>query len=146
MRCKLIVNHAEAAIKGFGTSNLVNMIGHNFRLGEIESAIGIEQLKKLKDIVKRRQETAERLTNGLKELKGLKTPYIQPKNSHAFYIYPLVLDLDLIMIKRESLISALNAEGVTGLINGYVNVHLLPIFQEKIAYGNYGFPWTSSLY
>jgi hypothetical protein len=43
------------------------------------------------------------------------------------------------------LVKALQAEGVTGLANGYQNVHLLPIFQKKVAYGSNGFPWTSDI-
>jgi len=46
-RLRLIRNHAEAVVGDKGVTNLSNMIGHNFRLGEIECAIGIEQLKKL---------------------------------------------------------------------------------------------------
>ena len=40
---------------------------------------------------------------------------------------------------------ALEAEGVEGLMNGYANIHMLPIFQNKIAYGKKGFPWRGSL-
>ena len=47
-RMCLIRNHAEAIVEGNKPKNLANMIGYNFRLGEIECAIGIEQLKKLK--------------------------------------------------------------------------------------------------
>ena len=36
----------------------------------------------------------------------------------------------------------MNAEGVTGLVEGYANIHQLPLFQKKIAYGKNGFPWT----
>ena len=43
-KCQLIRNHAEAAIVNHHNPDLTNMIGYNFRLGEIESAIGIEQL------------------------------------------------------------------------------------------------------
>ena len=49
------------------------MIGHNFRLGEIECAIGIEQLKKLDALVATRQRAAAWLTAGLSGLPGL--PY-----------------------------------------------------------------------
>ena len=42
-----------------GRDDLNNMVGHNYRLGEIECAIGIEQLKKLKGYVKRRQQIAK---------------------------------------------------------------------------------------
>ena len=47
-RAMLIRNHAEAVIGGMKNIDLNNMIGHNFRLGEVEAAIGIEQIKKVK--------------------------------------------------------------------------------------------------
>ena len=55
-RMRLIRNHAEAVVEDKGVSNLNNMIGHNFRLGELECAIGIEQLKKLKKLIKTKKE------------------------------------------------------------------------------------------
>jgi dTDP-4-amino-4,6-dideoxygalactose transaminase len=144
-RLQLIRNHAEAVIGDKGVTYLSNMIGHNFRLGEIESAIGIEQLKKLKRFVSDRQHAADRLTAGLKDLHGLRTPVIMPDCSHAYYIYPMVLDIADIGVSRDRIHAALEAEGVNGLISGYVNVHLLPIYQKKIAYGSKGFPWSSDI-
>ena len=44
---------------------------------------------------------------------------------------------------RDDIFNALVAEGVPGLMNGFANLHLLPIFQNKIAYGKKGFPWNS---
>ena len=41
----------------------------------------------------------------------------------------------------ENIVKALEAEGVQGLISEYQNIHLLPIFQNKIAYGKKHFPW-----
>jgi len=43
----LIRNHAEAVVEAKGYNSLVNMIGFNYRMTEIEAAIGREQLKKL---------------------------------------------------------------------------------------------------
>lgn len=144
-RLQLIRNHAEAVVADKGVTNLANMVGHNFRLGEIESAIGIEQLKKLKGFVEGRQHSAERLTAGLNGLGGLRTPIIQPDCTHAYYVYPMILDVDRLGVTRERICSALEAEGVTGLAAGYTNVHLLPMYQNKIAYGSNGFPWTSDI-
>ena len=45
-------------------------------------------------------------------------------------------------IHRDKIYEALIAEGVPGLSKSYQNIHLLPIYQEKIAYGSKGFPWT----
>lgn len=144
-RLQLIRNHAEAVVSGKGVSNIGNMVGHNFRLGEIESAIGIEQLKKLNSFIRGRQDVAEQLTKGLRGLDGLRLPIIKPGCSHAFYVYPMVLDVDLIGVSRERIYNALQAEGITGLGAGYVNVHMLPMYQQKIAYGSKGFPWSSEI-
>jgi len=88
-RLMLIRNHAEAVVGDKGVSNLNNMIGYNFRLGEIECAIGIEQLKKLEHYVASRQRAAERLTAGLKGLKGLRTPDVREDCTHVYYVYPI---------------------------------------------------------
>jgi dTDP-4-amino-4,6-dideoxygalactose transaminase len=141
-KLQLIRNHAEAVVYDKGVTDLVNMIGHNFRLGEIECAIGIEQLKKLKSFVESRQKVAINLTRGLDSLRGLKIPKVRKECTHAFYIYPLILDLEELRVPRKKIVEALEAEGVEGLMVGYANVHLLPIFQNKIAYGSKGFPWT----
>tara|TARA_B110000879_G_scaffold209393_1_gene297012 strand:- start:5225 stop:6514 length:1290 start_codon:yes stop_codon:yes gene_type:complete len=144
-KLQLIRNHAEAVVDDKGVSNLTNMVGYNFRLGEIECAIGIEQLKKLKNIVAYRQRAAERLTQGLLGLEGLQTPITKPDCTHAYYVYPMVLDVDEIGLTRATLVKALEAEGVIGLAEGYTNIHLLPMYQQKIAYGSSGFPWNSDI-
>jgi len=144
-KLQLIRNHAEAVVQGIGISDLTNMVGYNFRLGEIESAIGIEQLKKMKSYVTKRQNIAKRLDDGLKNMIGLRTPIVKNGCTHAYYIYGMKLDLNKIGVSRTKLIQALESEGLQGLIGGYVNVHLLPMYQKKIAYGSKGFPWTSDI-
>lgn len=143
-RLQLIRNHAEAVVGSKGVTDLDNMIGYNFRLGEIECAIGIEQLTKLADIVKTRQRAAARLTEALSGLEGLSTPVVRPGCTHVYYIYPLILDCELLGVDRAALRAALTAEGIQGLAAGYQNVHLLPMYQHKIAYGRSGFPWSAS--
>jgi perosamine synthetase len=142
-RARLIRNHAEAVVGDKGVSNLANLIGYNFRLGEIESAIGIEQLKKLRDLVGTRQRAAERLAQGLRGLAGLRTPVVRKACTHAYYMFPMVVDVDRLGVTRDALFKALEAEGIMGLAQGYQNVHLLPMYQHKIAYGSKGFPWTA---
>jgi len=144
-RLQLIRNHAEAVVEDKGVANIVNMLGYNFRLGEIECAIGIEQLRKLDYLVASRQRAADYLTEGLMGLPGLLTPAIRAECTHAFYVYPMILDVELLGVPRSRIIDALEAEGMEGLAGGYANLHLMPIYQEKIAYGSLGFPWTSDI-
>jgi perosamine synthetase len=144
-KLRLIRNHAEAVVDAKGYKSLTNMVGYNFRLGEIESAIGIEQLKKLPSLIKMRQEIANQLNIGLRGLKGLQLPYIEFECSHVYYIYPMILDINKLKISKEKIVSALQAEGMKGISTQYCNIHLLPIYQEKIAFGSHGFPWSSDV-
>lgn len=143
-RLQLIRNHAEVVVAGKGVTDISNMVGHNFRLGEIECAIGVEQLKKLGGFVRSRQLLAEALTEGLRDLKGLSTPFVMDDCTHAYYVYPMQLDLALLGISRERICDALEAEGVS-ISRSYQNIHLLPLYQKKIAFGSRGFPWSSDI-
>ena len=139
-RMRLIRNHAEVVIKDRNISDLSNLIGHNFRLGEIECAIGIEQLKKLDDIVILKKQLANFLTNEIINLDGLHIPYIPNDRDHVYYVYPIILDTKKLGVSREKIVSAIKSEGLDIAV-GYQNLHLLPTFQKKIAFGNNNYPW-----
>ena len=143
-RLQLIRNHAEVVVGDKGVGDLSNMVGHNFRLGEIECAIGIEQLKKLRGFIESRQVLAEALTDGIKGLKGLKTPVVRSDRTHVYYVYAMQLDVQMLGVSRDRICDALAAEGVT-VSRKYQNIHLLPMYQKKIAFGSKGFPWTSDI-
>ena len=139
-RARLIRNHGEAVVKE--KENIKNILGYNFRLGEIESAIGFEQYKKLKKIIKKRQMICRYLTKRLNKLKGLKLPQDSSKRTHNYYIYPIILDLKNFKFNRSGIIKLLKKQGIQGLIDGYANIHKLPMYKKKIAYGSKGFPWS----
>ncbi|WP_137153231.1 DegT/DnrJ/EryC1/StrS family aminotransferase [Devosia sp. FKR38] len=141
-RMRLIRNHAEAVIRSSDPAELNNMLGYNFRMGEIEAAIASVQLDKLAARVASRQKAAEAFTRGIADLPGLTPPVTAPGNTNVYYVYGMTLDIDALGVSRERLVEALRAEGVPWLMAGYQNVHLYPLFQHKIAYGSKGFPWN----
>jgi dTDP-4-amino-4,6-dideoxygalactose transaminase len=120
------------------------MLGYNFRMGEIEAAIASVQLGKLQERVQSRQRIAAELNVGLASLLGIATPKVYDNSTHSYYVYGLTLDTDAIGVPRARLVEALRAEGVPALVVGYQNLHMLPMFRHKIAYGTKGFPWTSA--
>ena len=142
-RMYLIRNHAEASVGDMNIENLSNMLGHNFRLGEIECAIGIEQLKKLDSFLNTRRSAAEKLTTSLGKLKGLITPIVKKGYTHSYYMFFMKINEEITGVSRDKLYDALIAEGIQGLNKKFANLHLLPMYQKKIAYGNNGFPWQS---
>jgi dTDP-4-amino-4,6-dideoxygalactose transaminase len=145
-RMQLIRNHGEAVVSGKGVTDLTNMIGFNFRLGEIEAAMGIEQLKKLRRLTDEKSRAGSRLSSGLADLKGLHTPVVKDGCTHVYYVYPLKIDVNSLEVLRPKMVAALRAEGVPGLSEGYTNLHLLPMYQKIMAYGSKGFPWVKEVY
>ncbi len=140
-RVKLIRNHGEA-YKNLLKNERNNIIGHNFRLGEIESAIGIQQLKKLKEITNKKNNDAKILSNYLGNLPGLILPKIRKDCTHVYYVYPIIIDEKKIKIKRKKIVESLKREGMQGISEGYCLLNELPMFKHKIAYGKKGFPWN----
>ena len=145
LRMKLIRNHGEVVLRDMPNSELpestVNIIGYNFRLGEIEAAIAREQLLKLEILTKRREQIAQKLNHGLRDLKGLITPFTEETNTHVYYMYPLRLNIEELGVNREVICSSLEEAGLFGVERGYENLHLLPIYQKRDAYGKSGIPW-----
>jgi len=144
-RMQLIRNHAEAVVAGKGVADLNNLIGFNFRMGEIEAALGRVQLQKLPAIIKSRRAIAEQLSSGLSNIPFLQVPTVQKDCTHVYYVYPIVLCGGMEQHRKE-ICEALTAEGVVGVMQGYINLHLLPMYQQKIAYGKQNFPWHNSVY
>ncbi|HEX7887949.1 MAG TPA: DegT/DnrJ/EryC1/StrS family aminotransferase [Ramlibacter sp.] len=142
-RLRLLRNHAEAVIQSDDPAELSNMVGYNFRMGEIEAAIASTQLRKLAKRVEGRQAIARLLDAGLGDLQGLATPRVSEGCTHAYYVYGMKVDVPALGVSRDRIVAALRAEGVPGIVNGYQNLHLLPMFRHKIAYGTRGFPWNS---
>jgi dTDP-4-amino-4,6-dideoxygalactose transaminase len=111
-------------------------------MGEIEAAIGIEQLKKLNSVVSQRQESAHEFNSILSEIPGIEIPKISDGKTHAYYIYPMKFQGKVSAKDKFALAEELRINGVLGISTKYQNLHLLPMFQHKIAYGSHGFPWT----
>jgi perosamine synthetase len=145
-RVRLIRNHAEVVVKAKGTADITNMIGFNYRMTEIEAAIGSEQLKKLERLLMPRIEAADYLSERLKEFPGLTPPVVRPATRHGYYVYAMRYDARQTQVPRARLAAALRAEGAP-ISEGYVEpIYLQPAYQQRIAFGRNGFPFTYAGY
>jgi len=153
-KCRLIRNHAEAVVEGMKYTDLTNMIGFNYRMTEIEAAIGRVQLKKLKKLNESRLKNVEYFEERISNISAISMPKVRPFAKHSYYIHACRFDSKLAGIQRDVFINAVRAElpfnelrekeGVK-LGNGYVRpLYLQPIFQKKIAYGSKGYPFSES--
>ncbi|MDR3400891.1 MAG: DegT/DnrJ/EryC1/StrS family aminotransferase [Chthoniobacter sp.] len=149
-RCQLIRNHGENATAGMDDAELVNVIGGNYRLTEIQAAIGVEQLKRLDGYLNTRAELAAHLAGRLGSLPGFAVqPPLPEGSTHAHYLFPIKYDATVTGLSRHRFVQAVLAEmpapdGFEGtpLTEGYVKpLYLSPIYQRRIALGSRGFPF-----
>ena len=155
-RLQLIRNHAEAVVEGKGVKNLVNMVGFNFRLGEIEAAIGRCQLRKAARLIAERQKNVRLLEKNLAGLPGIEMPTVGPAKDHVYYVHALDYDEAVTGVSRELFVKAVKAELPPTLLRehegplmgiGYVKpIYLTPIFREMIGYGTVQCPFRCPHY
>lgn len=137
-----IRNHGENVVRQAGIQDLTNMVGYNLRMTELSAAVGLAQLDDVDTHVQRRIDVAERLSDGIRDVEGISVPVVREGSAHVYYLWAIRLDQDVIGLKRETILKALDAEGVP-VFAGYVEpLYLLPLFQERIAIGRDGFPFT----
>ena len=155
-RVRLIRNHAEAVVEGMGQENIVNMLGFNYRMTEVEAAIGRQQLGKLEGLVSERIENVRYLSEGLGQIPCLTPAKTRADCRHVFYLHTLKFDSRVAGIHRDRFIDAVKAELMPTELRetegvkvgyGYVKpLYLQPLYQNKIAYGKAGCPWSCDKY
>lgn len=155
-RLQLIRNHAEAAVEGMGVKNITNLIGHNFRLTEMQAAIGRSQLKKFDRLLKERQKNCAYLNKHCSDMPGITPAPTRPGSTHVYYQHPFLYDEKVVGIPRSRFIAAVakelpatlgQEEEGTLIYDGCVApLYRLPVFQKQIAIGSKGFPFKSEFY
>ena len=141
----------EFLINGFSLSKKTKIVEIEHHLGHAASVFLVSEFDESAIITwdGRGEKTSILISHGksnkIEKIKEIQIPNARQNTTHSYYIYPIVLNLNLIPVNRARIKQALEEEGVQGLSEGYVNIHRYPIFQKKIAYGKNGFPWNSSL-
>ncbi|MCI0439008.1 MAG: UDP-4-amino-4,6-dideoxy-N-acetyl-beta-L-altrosamine transaminase [Chloroflexi bacterium] len=104
-------------------------LGYNYRLSDIQCALGISQLRKLRAWVERRQAIARRYDEAFGAMESVSPLETRPDASHAYHLYVVLLDTPL-RYGRGEVFAALRAEGIGVNVN-YVPVHLHPFYRER---------------
>jgi len=105
---------------------------------DICAAILLEQLKKIDFMTKKRIENANCLIEGLKEIKGIKTPSVKKDNTHAFHQFTIRVEDDF-KLSRDELMHYLKEKGINTAIYYPKPLHLCEHF-KNIGYKQGDFP------
>lgn len=141
-RLRMIRNHGENVTDELADGDLVNLVGFNFRMTEMQAAIGIVQLEKVDALVDEREAIANRFTRELAKFSGIIPPVVRKDCRHVYYVWTARFDEARVGIGRDVFAKALEAEGVPVSVGYVAPLYLLPLFQKRIAIGRDGFPFT----
>ena len=103
-------------------------LGYNYRLSEINCALGLAQLKRIDEILERRAHVAQLYQDELASIDGLLLPALEiPHGRVSWFVYVVRLDASFAEDAREQIIAALTAAGI-GCGRYFAPIHLQPAY------------------
>jgi perosamine synthetase len=117
------------------------MIGYNYRMTNIEAAIGLAQLEKIEWHIQRRSEVAARYKKNLSSDPSIKFQAEPEHSENVYWMTSIVLD-EKAKISRDQLMEELSKQGIETRPFFYP-IHTLPMYQETVM--NQSFPIADSL-
>ena len=118
-------------------------LGFNYRMTELQAALGVSQVQRLDEFVARRHVLQERYDSLLSGLPIIR-PYQDKHSFSALHLYPIQIDLNKVSKNREQIFDELRETGVG------VNVHYIPIhtqpYYRQLGFKDGEFPNSESYY
>ena len=118
-------------------------LGYNYRMTDIQAALGLSQMLRLDKFVERRNMLADRYNKALKDLP-LIIPWQSPEVYSAYHLYVIQLKLDELVKSRIEVFDELRSAGIN------VNVHYIPVhtqpYYQKLGFDTGDFPLTEKYY
>jgi UDP-4-amino-4,6-dideoxy-N-acetyl-beta-L-altrosamine transaminase len=118
-------------------------LGLNYRMTDMQAALGTSQMKRLQPFIAERHRLAKRYDDLLANLP-VTTPWQHPDSHSALHLYPIRLNLDAIGKTRRAVFEAMRAGGI-GVNVHYIPVHLQPYYR-KLGFQPGQFPQAENYY
>ena len=120
-------------------------LGYNYRITDLQCALGTSQLKKLDKFVKRRNEIANIYNSFFKNYKEIIIPKVSKNCIHAFHLYPLLINFEKLKIPKNILFNELKKKNVLLQVH-YIPIHLQPYYRKNYKFKNGDYPVAEKFY
>jgi perosamine synthetase len=124
----ITTDHRERQERGAWFYEMTEL-GYNYRLTDIQCALGMSQIRRIPAWTARRQAIAKKYNAAFAGMKTLKPLRVRSEVSHAYHLYVIQLNLEDLSADRNQIFQALRAEGI-GVNVHYIPVHLHPYYQK----------------
>jgi len=124
-KCLRLRDHGQTG------ANLHTSLGFNYRMTDMQAALGLSQLKRLDSLVGRRRENAGFLDEGLREVGGITPPHVPDGVEHSYNQYSILLAGEQRKERREEFRDQLRERGIETAVYYSRPLHLQPVFAER---------------
>lgn len=146
LRAQLSRNHGEVVVDEMQNYMGGPIFGNNYRMTEVVATMARVQLRRLDIFVKKHRAQSAILTKELAKIPGLTPAYVNPDNFHVYHRFAIKVNEKILGFSRDKLVAAMKYEGFP-MSKGYVKpIYLLPVFQNKKAFNETAFPFSSNYY
>ena len=119
-------------------------LGYNYRLSDINCALGIAQLERIDELLKKRARVAQLYNERLREIDGIAIPYIAPDVKKSWFVYVVKLHDDFSHEDRDKILKDLRERGIE-CSNYFGPIHLQPFYRRMFGYKEGDFPVTEQI-
>jgi perosamine synthetase len=119
-------------------------LGYNYRMPEVCAAIGIAQLNRINEILKKREMVARMYNEKLKDFAEVEIPYIAPNVKISWFVYVIKLSKRYSKKNRDRVIKEMEKRGIQ-CSNYFQSIHLQPFYRKMFGYKIGDFPIAESV-
>lgn len=119
-------------------------LGYNYRMNEIEAALGIVQLSRIKEILKKRERVAQIYNHYLSKIPDIQIPYVSPRAKISWFVYVIRLADKYSRRDRDIILKKLEKAGIQSS-NYFPSIHLQPFYRNLFGYKRGDFPIAESV-
>lgn len=119
-------------------------LGYNYRLSEVNAAIGVGQMRRLDEMLMNRQRVADLYIKRLMGVKDLILPTLMPETVMSWFVFVVRLATGYTQDERDRIIAGMRNHEV-GAADYFPCIHLQPFYREKYGYGPGSFPMAEAV-
>lgn len=123
---------------------VVEGVGYNYNVTDIQAALGLAQLDRLDEFKERRDEIISRYNTALDDMPGIRTPPEPVESDPMYHLYAIEVREEF-GCDRTEFVNAMHAENI-GVQVHYVPLHYHPLFQDEFGYEEGMFPESEHVY
>jgi len=120
-------------------------LGFNYRISDFQSALGISQMNKLANFLKRRREIAKIYNRYFEGIDGIEVQRVDSGYISAWHLFILKIDYRRLHLKRQSLMNTLRKNGIGTQVH-YIPVYRQPFYRRVFALSPKDYPNAERYY